>query len=260
MAEQSQMILQRFRDAGLHPVLLKGAATACFYPKPAFREYGDIDLFLPPEEFPALGQLVPEAVSSPDGACHFEQEGVDVDIHKKWLDIPCPADQLPPWPSSEATLLMLSVHILKHAIGAGVGLRQVVDMAAAYRKLDYSPKSLKELYAKLHLERWNRMLCCFLEEYLDTPDRIYPGERVSTGPLMKMIQEGGNFGHYSASRSRALSRRPIIRKADTAFRWMVRLPFSLRYAPRLAFSSFFSFEGKPSECAIDFPYRTNHSR
>ena len=230
--------MARLQSAGLHPQVLKGPVTAGYYPRPAFREYGDVDLYLPAGELPTLAATVPEGVRKPDGSFHFEQEGVDVDVHPNWLDLPYAAKGLPAWPAPEAQLLMLSAHILKHATGAGVGLRQVVDMAAAYRKLDYSPDALKALYKSLHLERWNRLLCSFLARYLDTPNRLYPEDRLSPEPLMRIIREGGNFGHHAASRSRALSRSAVLRKADTALCFLRRLPFSLRYGPRLAFSAF----------------------
>ncbi len=49
---------------------------------------------------------------------------------------------------------------------------------------------------------------------------------------MDIIRQGGNFGHFTKARQKALDRPAAIRKADTALRFIRRLPFSLRYAPR----------------------------
>lgn len=238
MAALAAALVEQLTDAGLHPQVLKGPETARYYPRPELREYGDIDLYLPASELPQLQQVVPEAVKSPDGTWHFTREGVDVDVHGKWLDLPYAASPLSAFPSAEATLLMLSVHALKHAVGTGVGLRQLVDLAAAFRALDYRPEKLKDSFRKLGLERWNRLVSGFLEQYLDTEDRMFPGQQVSPEPLLRIVLEGGNFGHHDPSRNRALAQSARRRKADTALRFFRRLPFSLRYAPRLAFATF----------------------
>ena len=240
LAALAERLVARISARGLHPQVLKGPATAGYYPRPELREYGDIDLYLPPLEREALLAAFPEGRQDPDGSFHFKEDDVDVDIHWNWLDLPGSVDGLPPYPGSEATLLLLSVHALKHAVGAGVGLRQLVDLAAATRALDYDPDALKACFKKLRLERWNRLVSSFLAQYLDTPDRMHPGETLSPEPLMTIVVEGGNFGHHNPSRTRALAQSSLRRKADTALRFLKRLPFSLRYAPGLAFSSFVS--------------------
>ena len=240
LAALANQLVGRLSAAGLHPQVLKGAATARYYPRPELREYGDIDLYLPPQEREVLLAAFPGARQDPDGSFHFQEEVVDIDIHWNWLDLPYSVEGLPAFPSAEATLLMLSVHALKHAVGTGVGLRQLVDLAAACKALDYDPAALKTCFKRLRLARWNRLASSFLEQYLGVPNRMYPGDKQSGEPLMKIVVEGGNFGHYHPSRTRALAQSPLRRKADTALRFLRRLPFSLRYAPRLAFSSFVS--------------------
>ena len=240
MAALAQSLVERLNAAGVHPQVIKGPETARYYPRPELREYGDIDLYLPPEEMQALRGAVPEGEMSPDGTFHFSADGVDVDVHDHWLDLPYAADPLPAFPGPEATLLMLSVHALKHAVGTGVGLRQLVDLAAASQALDYDPAALKTSFGRLRLGRWNRLASSFLEQYLGIPNRMYPGDKRSGEPLMTIVVEGGNFGHHNPSRTRALAQSSLRRKADTALRFLRRLPFSLRYAPRLAFSSFVS--------------------
>ena len=46
-------LVDRLSSAGLHPILMKGPVVAAFYPEPLQREYGDIDLYLAPDEFAA---------------------------------------------------------------------------------------------------------------------------------------------------------------------------------------------------------------
>ena len=238
MAALADKLLQQFRQRGLHPLLMKGPETARLYPFPAFRAYGDIDLYLPPEEMQAAVSSLQAAgyriEKQADGSFLFDQEGVPVEIHQAYYDLSCPPDRLPVPGTPEATLLMLSAHALKHAAGAGLGLRQLCDSAAAFRALDgrYDPDTFLHTCREAGILRWMRLQSRFLSVYLGTQDRLFPENRMSPEPLMDLVREGGNFGHHARGRQEALNRSPMRRKADTALRFLQHLPFSLRYAPR----------------------------
>ena len=179
--------------------------------------------------------------TAPDGSEHFTYEGFDVDVHGQYFDLHGKGE-LPPIPSPEATLLMLSAHTLKHAVGAGIGLRQLCDLAAAYLALDgqYRAEDLRRYFKANKLVRWNKLVNSFLQKELGVPDHLYGSTSESSHLLLKMLRDGGNFGHYAASRSKALEQSALRRKADTAWRFFRRLPFSLRYAPGEAFSTIFT--------------------
>ena len=239
MAAVSSELIALFRQEGLHPIEMKGAVVASMYPAPGLREYGDIDLYFPDGEAEnAAGIIKRRGMSiwgAPDGSFHFEVNGVDVDVHERYFDLSGKAGKPEPG-TPEAILLMLSAHLLKHAAGTGAGLRQVCDLAVAYRSLDgqYDPDALREYCARNGIGAWNKLASSFLSEYLGIPDKLYPNNGVSPAPLLRVIEEGGNFGHHSESRSRAINASRFRRKADTAFRLLRRLPFALRYAPREA--------------------------
>ena len=251
MAAVSSELIALFRQEGLHPIEMKGAVVAAMYPAPGLREYGDIDLFFPGGEASKAAALMERKGmgigSAPDGSFHFDYKGIDVDVHHRYFDLAgkdsagegCRA-AMPEPGTPEAILLMLSAHLLKHAAGAGAGLRQVCDLAAACLCLDgqYDPEELRACCERNGIEAWNKLACSFLSQYLGVPDKLYPGNSVSPAPLLRIIQEGGNFGHHSASRTHAINSSPLRRKADTALRFIKHLPFSLRYAPSVAWSSF----------------------
>ncbi|MBR3074212.1 MAG: nucleotidyltransferase family protein [Bacteroidales bacterium] len=242
MAALSSELVALFRQSGLHPVEMKGAVIAAMYPAPGLREYGDIDLFFPDgEAAEAVCILESKGATvsrSPDGSLHFDCKGIDVDIHERYFDLPGKAGKPEPG-TAEAVLLMLSAHLLKHAAGAGAGLRQVCDLAAAYSCLDgkYDPEALRTYCARNGIGAWNKLASSFLSRYLGVPDKLYPSNNASAAPLLRIISEGGNFGHHSESRSQAINSSPFRRKADTAFRYLKHLPFSLRYAAPVALSS-----------------------
>ena len=225
-----------FRDAGLEPVFLKGLESARLYPRPELRELGDIDLWFPPESFESalglirahLGEMVSPAS---DGSLHFPFKGFDVDVHRHYFDLSCDAAALPAVPSPEAELLMLNAHILKHACSAGVGLRQCCDMALAYSRRPYDADRYEASCREGGILRWSRILSTFLNRYLEANAPLFHLPVIDPAPLERIVRRGGNFGHHGAGRRAALSRAPFLRKADTLWRMIGALPFSLRYAP-----------------------------
>ena len=236
-----QKILSTCINAGLHPVVMKGSSVAAFYAHPELRSSGDIDLYFLPEEFPRATALL-GGEAAPDGSLHFDSDGVSIDLHDRYFDLHCPTDKLPAVGTPEATILMLSGHILKHAIGAGVGLRQCCDLAAAWHTLSGSldPAKIRELFRRTGTLRWNRLLFSFLAEFLGLPDSPFSGDPISGKPLLRVILEGGNFGHYAAARFDSLTADDRRRKRNTLSRFLHRLPFSLRFAPRETIATMFS--------------------
>ncbi len=233
----TERLIARFSEQGLTPLVMKGATVAAYYARPELRESGDIDFYFPEEQLKAAAECLTAPTVTPDGITSKE-EGVDIDLHDRYFDLHCRASVLPEPSTPEATLLMLSAHILKHAIGTGVGVRQCCDMAAVYRALkdEIDPAALRKLFKQTGTLRWNRLLFSFLADWLGLEEEA----SVSSTPLLQIILEGGNFGHYAATRQAALGASNRQRKRDTFRRFLHRLPFSLRYAPRETFARIFS--------------------
>ena len=250
-------VLAFFERRSLHPLILKGPEAAKNYPKPELRESGDLDLYFPPKEFGKAVHAAQERLripgqagndrsqagndgsqaknetltTLPDGSIHYDWNGIDIDQHAEYFDLEVDPSVLLKVPSVEATLLMLSAHILKHSMGTGIGLRQLCDMAAAYQALPYNRERLLACYEKTDTLKWNELLAAFCLKYLGA-DRIPFDEPLpDPQPLLDIVLTGGNFGHHEASREKVLQSSPLRRKADTALRFLKRLPFSLRYAP-----------------------------
>lgn len=238
----TKSLVARLNTSGLSPVVMKGTSVAAYYLHPEFRTCGDIDLYLPPHEIEAAWEMLEERSLSPDGSRIGRYGGIDIDLHKRYFDLHCSANKLPAIGTPEATLLMLSSHILKHAIGPGVGLRQLCDMAMACRALEgsFKPAELREIFQRTGSLRWNRLLFSFLAQELDMPDPVFGSEHVSSAPLLRIINEGGNFGHYAASRDQELAAGGLKRKMHTLRRFIRHLPFSLRFAPRETIATIFS--------------------
>ena len=221
-------LIEELQAQGLHPLIMKGPSVAAFYAQPLLRECGDIDLYLPPDEFDKAAALAGEVTPAPDGSVHYKRDGIDIDQHRRYFDIH--SRVLPAVPSPEAILLMLSAHILKHCMGPGIGLRQICDLAMAYKALNVEPERLRACFRDAGLERWNQLLFSFLHKYLGA-EPLYENQP-SPEPLLKIVLEGGNFGHHSQAREASLYKSPLRRKFGTARLYLRRLPFSLRYAKK----------------------------
>lgn len=195
-----------FTGKGLHPVIQKGPAVAALYDNPLHRESGDIDFFFNGEEFERARQQAGTLATlhdESDGAFWYKYDGVTIEHHPRYYDSACQFPELEPG-CPESQMIMLSVHILKHALGRGIGLKQIIDYRTARRKLDFDGEIVAELMRRAGLGRWQSLLDDF-------------------GPDLKaIVSRQGNFGRKTKGTSRIETAKAFLRK----------IPFALKYAPR----------------------------
>lgn len=253
-----------FCQEGLHVVLQKGQGVALFYEKPLWRECGDIDFYFPEklESEQAAEVLARKGVKierAADGSVHYKWRGIEVEHHVRLLDI------YTPWvqnylrslekkngfckvdffqggkvtvPAPLLNLLMLNVHIMKHAMGWGIGLRQLCDMARACKTLQEKADSeeIQKIYHQAGIGRWSRLLYAFMESQLglSTEFNCCKSECCDVSPLARIVWKGGNFGWHSDERSR-FSRKRWKRKLQTFFFFLQNVNFSCMFAIRETF-------------------------
>lgn len=256
-------LLQFFKDNHLHPIVQKGLGVARHYHQPQLRESGDIDLYFAPSEWQAATQAIkarglnPE--SRPDRSWIYLWNGIEVEHHPTLLDLSNPLhskyckaliDGQPTQQISDVTgtmtvpsplieLLLINAHIMKHAFGVGIGLRQICDYAAACQNLHskYSANDYATACRKFGISRWTALLHTFCTTYLGTDPNALPpsgckhvNTNISPNTLFEIIIQGGNFGQYHAKGKRTYST-ALSRKIHTAGTYLRRLNFSLRLAP-----------------------------
>ena len=241
LEQTQQALLGRFRDAGLHPLVQKGTEAGKYYTYPLLRESGDIDLYFAAGEFDQAMALPPQVRTAPDGAGVFTFRDVTVELHPRYFDLHRQDAELPEVPSVYAELLMLSAHILKHAIGAGVGCKQLCDMAIALARTDghYDRERFRTYLKCAGLLRWQRVLCSLLVEDLGlNPACCLPVfTPCNPAPLRRIVLSGGAFGLFDPAREKAVRSGKAARKLQSASAFLRRLPFSLRVAPRETFAT-----------------------
>lgn len=253
-----------FAAEGLFPVVLKGQASAQCYCQPLLRQSGDIDLYFPHDGDARRAETWVRRHGAhiereADGSMFYTWRGVKVEHHPRLIDLYHPRLQRmlrraeAQWgfaersiagegfgvkvPAPALEMLMLSSHILKHAMGRGIGLRQLCDVAVACQSIPSASygEAFHRLCRATHTVRWQRLLhACLTDDlHLSPADLPFAGAAASSAPLMRIVLSGGNFGQHGAAP--APGARPWRRKMRTAAAFLRNLGFSLRYAPAEVF-------------------------
>ena len=290
MNETVARLYGHFASAGVEAVLQKGQGVAAMYPEPLLRECGDIDLYFPGHDGvsdPLAGIDGAVRERQPDDSWVYVVDGIIVEHHTDLLDIQSPrakryvkrlieekgfekvvagdgVEVLVPAP--EVNLLLLSSHILKHAFGVGIGLRQFCDYAVARRYYEgrVNEEEMREIWRMTGLEKWQGLLEEFIGRFLDSDCALarndnkdlqnekcyseqsschsehYPChserseesfDKKKTDVLLDIVLKGGNFGVYSKDREN-VSHARWVRKMQTFRSLAGNVRFAFRYAPR----------------------------
>lgn len=246
-------IIQWLKSLNLQPKVLKGQGVAQMYEHPTQRVCGDIDIFFPtPDDQQKAWEAAKEKGSNPErvplGAFNFTWDGIEVECHRRMLDISNPfckqamkqlveieakSDSI--YPTPLVNLLLLNTHILKHMLSHGIGLRQFADIARAYHTLkgQYNETEYAEWCKRLNIDRWTRELNGFLTEYLGLPPDDLPQAETadrSRAFILEKVLTGGNFGFYGTSRA-AQSASRLSKRWHTFRALVTNCKHTLRLAP-----------------------------
>ena len=244
MANVTAQLSEIYRN--LRPVCFKGQECASLYARPSSRECGDIDLYFDDIEASAAVArqhgYVPE--HKPDGSFTYAVQGIVVEHHQSYIDLCAPRkrkwlrilDANPGFetgnggmlrPTPSLNLLVLHSHVMKHAFGRGVGLRQICDLARAYYSYDgmYDADELRDMYRKAGLTSWTRMVHAFLTDYLGLGKEFLPyaEPHADASEFLRRVMLAGNFGRSMPGNGQG--------KRKTLKAFMANALFAARYAP-----------------------------
>lgn len=244
MANVTALLSEMYRN--LRPVCFKGQECASLYARPSSRECGDIDLYFNDIEASEVVArqhgCVPE--HKPDGSFTYAVQGIVVEHHQSYIDLCAPCkrkwlrtlDANPGFetgnggmlrPVPALNLLVLHSHVMKHAFGRGVGLRQICDLARAYYSYDgmYDADELRDMYRKAGLTSWTRMVHAFLTDYLGLGKEFLPyaEPHADASEFLRRVMLAGNFGRSMPGYGQG--------KCRTLKAFMANALFAARYAP-----------------------------
>ena len=232
MNELIGKLFQLFTTHGLSPVLLKGQAFAANYPYPLHRQCGDIDIYFKHRKDCAravawaskVDKVAAESSDNKRERKHFtfslEREAVELHYYMCLFDneqlqqrlqaiIDAEFDTNPPFyveiegkrieavPPTLSVLHQL-IHISRHLLEAGIGLRQICDLALFLDRHheEIDSKRLNGYLDELELIKVAQSLGHVMVHRMGLDERKVPfGINDSYADfILREIFEGGNFG------------------------------------------------------------------
>lgn len=224
-------VVQKLREEGIDPVLLKGQGLANYYLKPEFRYCGDVDLYLGEDNLDkaveSLKTYSDFKDDSHDNEKHYNMmwQGVEIELHRTAIDLvdTRQINLLYKWtedelhsnrnrktkigntmvtvPSEMFDAIFVLFHLWWHFVHEGTGIRQFCDWAMClYRVGDKLDESKLKLLLKEFgmLDVW-QVFGHVVVEQLELPKEkfpLYSNRKKYVGrKITALAMEYGNFGH-----------------------------------------------------------------
>lgn len=244
-------VLQAFDEAGLRVIVIKGVALKLLYPNPDMRTMSDADLLIAPKDFEAGKALLVEQefvrseqdTTAAVYVCDHPM-GLRIELHQRLFDkkqhgflakldedvlfgmdkaVRAPVYGGEAWlyPPTEHALFML-LHMAKHMIVTGFGLRQVSDYALFIEHYDAQldwPMFWRTCDA-LSLTRFAAALLALCHQRLGLPDGAWRQtlptalDTQAAEMLLTDLLDAGVFGKSSEERTRSAA--VVYRTFDNA--------------------------------------------
>lgn len=212
-------------------VTLKGCVSAYYYDNPMLRTMGDVDFLVRENDFEKANKLLMKYDFIPHNIKHeyekaYSKENVTFELHKKINGIPGgkigkivdiyfedvfdnsklqKTDFAQYYSPSEFHhgLIML-LHVARHMITGGIGLRHFCDWAVFVEKLgDKFPVLFEDKLKKVGLWKFAQVLTQFCVEYLGCRQTSWleTMDKDLLNNLLEDVFAGGNFGKKDKKRS-----------------------------------------------------------
>jgi len=236
--QMAQNELTKLLDSQNLPyAILKGTASAQYYPRPELRALGDIDFLIDPAQEQQVRQCLTAAGYETDGKdvdhhavylrgkmsyeMHFQPAGMPEGLPGERISAylenllsqtrPATCDMAvfaSPAPAQHGMIILL--HMLHHMLGGGVGLRHVCDWAVFVQKTAgeaFWQTELVPLMRSCGLLRYTSVMTIICADVLgiQLPDWCEAVEPELVEAVLIDTLTGGNFGRKELDRSRESS-------------------------------------------------------
>lgn len=225
------MINNLLVKAQIQYVILKGCVSASYYDNPMLRTMGDVDFLVREKDFERVNKLLEQYNFELHNVKHeyeksYSKENVTFELHKKINGVPggkvgektdsffedifekselIKTDFAQYYtPSVFHHGLIMLLHVARHMITGGIGLRHFCDWAVFVKKLgDKFPDIFESQLKEVGLWRFAQVLTHFCVEYLGCSQQGWAGnvDKTLLARLLDDIFAGGNFGHKDKKRS-----------------------------------------------------------
>ena len=175
IANEGSFWLESLEEAGIEAEVFKGPSVAHWYNRPMYRSYGDLDIVVHAgwerlEEMLQKWKL-PYRVEHEDVV--LRNRGVFVEFHRQreYLYNPVVHNRLTQLLHAdkegyELYLACLILHLRRHVLTYGIGLKQVCDVAVMLRNASLDRKKLVGILRELNMIRFSRALFGFIDVYI----------------------------------------------------------------------------------------------
>ena len=237
IAQRGEAWIEKLAQAGILATLFKGSSVASWYPEPWHRSHGDVDIVI------TDGWNRLEAFLEQEGGTFYrsqedeivleEKNRLLVEFHRHWeclynpltnrrLQQICRSAQPG---DKELYFVCLILHIQRHVLTYGVGLKQICDVAVMLSRASLELGKVASLLHRLHAERFSRLLFGFIAVHLGGVED-YPLAPVTTGKgwerLNKAILQEGYHSKIEQERVAGSKSRSISRMVSNAVFWTKR--------------------------------------
>ena len=222
---------QILSSAKIPYVILKGDASAAYYPDPMLRAMGDVDFLIDKQNIGKVDLLLRKNGFEPQPSnhecerayhkgmsvweLHWDVNGVPggevgKKIHEYLSDMIEKAEPssltngeyLSPTPFHHGLVMLL--HVARHLVTGGIGLRHLCDWAVFVEKLgDRFPEMVEDKLKNIGLWRFAQLMTQLSVVYLKCPKQSWMGdlEHELLDALKDDLFAAGNFGHKDLNRA-----------------------------------------------------------
>lgn len=172
----TERILELLGNNGIDAEVFKGVTVAKWYKNPLARGYGDIDVVVN-ENIRKIEDLLKEngivfVKEHQDVVCRMD--GIRVEFHPQREYAYCPKDNrtlqrlVKNFPDSkEVYLACIIIHLRRHMLTYGVGMKQVCDVAVMLKNADLDMNFMADIIRELNMEKFCAALFGFIKKRLD---------------------------------------------------------------------------------------------
>lgn len=234
IAKRGEEWVSRLAEAGIRAAVFKGSSVAAWYPNPLHRSFGDIDIVVE-EDWGKVEELLrAEKVTYQNerGDLIVHEAGLTaVELHprREYLYNPVTDARLQALLkggiSNELYLVCLIVHLRRHFLTYGIGLKQVCDVVMMLRNARLDREEVARMLHRLRMERFSRTLFGFIDMYLEgcAAYPLTPVFRDTDMDLLRKVVFGDGYLLKLALEERGRqSRFPLCRIMRHAWFWTKR--------------------------------------
>lgn len=225
-------ICSMMKNAGVRCTILKGYASALYYPDPLMRSMGDVDFLVDTDDFEKAAEVlkknnykstdknhdVHDVYFSDISRCemHFQPSGIPdgkagvkvrkylSDLSEKSVNVKTELGEITV-PSDYHHGLIILLHMCHHLTGDGLGLRHLCDWAVFLNKMGEAEflEMFEETFRNIGLWNFAEVMTFISCEYLGLPEMNFAksADKQIAEYILTDIIIGGNFGQKTADRS-----------------------------------------------------------